>query len=105
MHGPTRQVWDRISVFGSAFALSAVALIAAIWWIEPAPPRSIRFAAGAPGGAYERWGATYKAILEESGIEVELLPSAGAIDNLGRLEAGEADVAFLQSGLPLGAGG
>ena len=98
----SRQTRDRIGVFGSAFFLSAVAFIIAIWWIEPAPPPSITFATGAPGGAYDRWGTAYKTALEDIGIAVTLLPSAGAVDNLRRLESGEADVAFLQSGLPLG---
>jgi TRAP transporter TAXI family solute receptor len=101
MRWSIRQARDRIGVFGSALVLSAIAFAIAFWWIEPAPPSSITIATGAPGGAYDRWGAAYKTALEEIGIKVELRHTAGAIDNLNRLESGEADVAFLQSGLPL----
>lgn len=93
-----------MGIYGSAVGLSIVALAAAIWWIEPAPPSTIRLATGASGGAYSAWGEQYRQILGEQGIEVELLETSGAVENLQRLSDGKADVALLQAGLPLADG-
>ncbi|GAA5236658.1 TAXI family TRAP transporter solute-binding subunit [Verticiella sediminum] len=95
---------EQAGIYGSAIVLSVAALALAIWWIEPAPPSSIRLATGAAGGAYAAWGEQYKQILEAQGIRVELQETSGAVDNLRRLADGEADVAFLQAGLPLSDG-
>ena len=93
---PGRDFWK---IYG---ALIIVALIGFIWALsamDPAPPKSIRFAAGAPGGAYHAYAERYQRLLEEQGIDVELVETQGSIDNLRMLEAGEADVAIVQGGL------
>lgn len=100
MRGLRQLTRDRISLIGTILFLSALSFALAVWWIKPAPPRSITLATGAPGGAYERWGDAYRDALDDIGIEVVLEPSAGAVENLRMLESGKVDVAFLQSGLP-----
>lgn len=74
-----------------------VALLA-YWWVDPAPPRSLRLATGQEHSAYEQFGRQYADLLARDGIEVTLQPTLGSRDNLQRLLAGEADVAFVQSG-------
>jgi len=58
-------------------------------------------ASGAPGEAYAVWGERYRQALEEQGIEIELVETSGALDNLRLLADGEVDVGLLQAGLLL----
>jgi TRAP transporter TAXI family solute receptor len=72
----------------------------AIWYfLRPAPPTAIVMSTGAAEGAYARYGQRYAEVLARNGIQVVLLPSAGAVENLERLAKGEVDVGFVQTGL------
>ena len=64
----------------------------------PPPPKRIRLATGQKGGAYAEFGQQYAALLKKNGLEVELVETAGGIDNLSRLRDGQVDVAFVQNG-------
>jgi TRAP-type uncharacterized transport system substrate-binding protein len=66
--------------------------------VDPAPPRRVSLATGQENSAYEEFGRKYAALLARDGIKVELQPSLGSEDNLQRLLAGKADIAFVQSG-------
>jgi hypothetical protein len=66
--------------------IPVLALIFAGFWyaaqfIKPAPPKRIVIATGGEGGAYQRFGAAYRPLVERFGIEVVELPSAGAVEN------------------------
>ncbi|WP_229455452.1 TAXI family TRAP transporter solute-binding subunit [Massilia sp. KIM] len=89
---------DLLVASGPTILLVLAALVVAYWWVDPAPPRSLRLATGQENSAYEQFGKQYAAILARDEIRVELQPSLGSLDNLGRLERGEADIAFVQSG-------
>ena len=89
--------------------IPALALIVAGFWyaaqfIKPAPPKRLVIATGGEGGAYERFAAAYRPLIEGYGIEFVEVPTAGAVDNLARLrdESQELDVAFMQGGLGVG---
>ncbi len=86
-----------------------IALIAAGFWyaaqfIKPAPPSRLVIATGGEGGAYQRFAAAYKPLIEAYGIEFVEVPTAGAVDNLARLRdrTKEIDVAFMQGGIGAG---
>lgn len=64
----------------------------------PPPPKKIRLATGEAGGAYAAFGRQYAELLRKNGLEVELIESAGGIDNFSCLSDGQADLAFVQSG-------
>ncbi|MCK6386787.1 MAG: TAXI family TRAP transporter solute-binding subunit [Zoogloea sp.] len=87
------------------FALPALLLIAAAFalawqFVRPAPPKKIVISTGAPGGAYHYFGERYREKLSQDGIEVELRPSSGAVENLRRLKTDDSvDVGFLQGGI------
>jgi TRAP-type uncharacterized transport system substrate-binding protein len=57
-------------------------------------------ATGPEGSAYGVLGGRYRAILARSGVDLRLLPTAGAVENLARLRDGAsgASVAFTQAG-------
>lgn len=93
---PGRDFWK---IYGPLIALALIGFVWALSAMDPAPPGKIRFAAGAPGGAYHAYAERYQRLLEDQGIEVELVDTAGSIDNLRLLEEGMADVAIVQGGL------
>lgn len=81
------------------------ALVATIWlaarWLEPLPPRRIVLAAGPQGGYYIALAERYREILRQDGIELSVLATRGAVENLEMLRADPpaADVAFVQGGV------
>jgi TRAP-type uncharacterized transport system substrate-binding protein len=83
-----------------------VILVAVAAWLTAksarlAPPGHIRITSGPDGSSYRRFADRYKAIIERYGVKVEILPSAGAIENLQRLadRSVHVDVGFVQGGL------
>jgi TRAP-type uncharacterized transport system substrate-binding protein len=84
------------------FAIVAVVCIAALVGmfaaLNPTPPRKVVMATGPSGSAYAHFARQYREILARDGIELELRASGGSLDNLARLNASEADVAFLTMG-------
>ncbi len=87
-----------------AIALAAVVVIAAfavaLHFVQPAPPGRIVMSTGRTDGDYHRYGLEYRKILAQQGVELELVSSEGALENIGRLmdPATRVDVAFFQSG-------
>jgi TRAP-type uncharacterized transport system substrate-binding protein len=81
--------------------LAVVVLWMAAAYLRPMPPRTLIMATGPEGGAYHEFGKRYREILARDGIELRLLPTAGALENLGLLrdKGSKVDVGFLQSGI------
>jgi TRAP-type uncharacterized transport system substrate-binding protein len=84
-------------------------LVAATAWLTVkssrlAPPNVIRITSGPAVSSYHRFAEKYKAIIERYGVKVEILPSAGAIENLRRLadRSQKVDVGFVQGGVKEG---
>lgn len=84
--------------FGPFALLTVALLVAAYWWLNPTPPKTIVLATGPAQSAYETFGRRYAESLAKEGITVELLPTEGSSDNLERLRRGEADLGFVQGG-------
>jgi TRAP-type uncharacterized transport system substrate-binding protein len=79
-------------------------LAGAIWVADPAPPKRIVMASGTPGGSYEALALKYQAYLKDYDIDVEIVPSAGPMQNLqwmtGQMPGPKKiDVALTQAGL------
>ncbi len=87
-------------IVGAAIGLLIAVVVFIAWFfVDPAPPRQIAIATGTPGGFYDRLGQAYRDRLQANGLTVTLVPSNGSIDNLGALEQGDVDLAFLQGGV------
>ncbi|MCX8145032.1 MAG: ABC transporter substrate-binding protein [Azovibrio sp.] len=71
---------------------------AAFQFVEPAPPRHLVLTTGREDGAYYTFAKRYQEIFARNGIELEIRTSSGSLENLKRLQAGEADIAFVQGG-------
>lgn len=88
-------------------ALVALTILigAGLWWaldqLRPLPPRHIVLATGSEGSAYRFYGEEYREILAREGIDVDLRPSEGDVENLQLLSdpASGVDAAFVQGGL------
>lgn len=85
-----------------------VAIVAAgLLWaflalVDPAPPKTVRLAGGAPGGAYARSAERIARALEAEGVEVIVERTSGSMDNLDRLTTDDldrrVDIALVQGG-------
>jgi TRAP transporter TAXI family solute receptor len=98
---PTLFVRPAFWLYGITGALILVAVAAIIGWLGPLPPKVVVMSTGAAGSDYAEYARQYQAILKRSGVQLRLLPSAGALDNLRRLEDARSGVSvgFAQGGL------
>jgi len=82
-----------------ALLVTLIGFVVAYQFVEPAPPDRLTLATGGPDGAYHQFGQRYREILARHGITLELRSTAGSVENLALLSAGEVDAALLQSGI------
>jgi TRAP-type uncharacterized transport system substrate-binding protein len=56
---------------------------------------------GPEGSSFHRWGAAYQKALAKHGVTLEIIPSAGSLDNLRRLQAPDSavDIGFVSGGI------
>ena len=67
--------------------------------LEPPAPDHLRLAAGGLGGAYDAFAREYVDLLAEHDLRLEVVNSAGAVENLRLLSAGDVDLAIVQGGV------
>ena len=75
----------------------ALVVVSAYLW-GGSPPSKIVLATGQPGGVYDSFGREYQKRLGAQGLKVELVNTAGSVDNFRRIIEGKVDIAFAQSG-------
>jgi len=89
---------DLIASAGPSLVL-VVGLLAAAWWfVDPQPPKIVSLATGPDGSADAGFGQRYAMAFRAEGVEVRLVPTAGAADNLRLLRDGQVDAAFVRGG-------
>jgi len=90
----------RRSLYLALGALGVAVLALGGWFVLP-PPAVVVMTTGTKGSAYDKFGQQYRDILARAGVELRLVPSAGAVDNLEHLnDAGSGvDLGFSQGGL------
>lgn len=66
--------------------------------ISPAPPGTAEMTTGVEDGAVHQFALKYRSYLKANGVNLKLLPSTGAGQNLERLNAG-TPIGFMQGGL------
>jgi TRAP transporter TAXI family solute receptor len=95
-----RDLRDTIKIFGPAVLITIIGFVVAYQFVAPAPPEHISIGAGPPESAYYNYAKAYKEILAQHGIELEVRPTAGSVENIRLLEADSdgVDVAFVQGG-------
>ena len=90
----------QIKTFGTAIILALAGCFVAWQFVNPAPPDTITIATGQQGGAYLLFAERYQAVLAREGITLNILETAGSVENLQLLEkdADSVDLAFVQGG-------
>ena len=78
----------------------AIFLGAGAYIVETLPPRTVVMATGAEGGANHELGIRYREILAKAGVNLQLLPTTGSLENLTQLRDPESGVGvgFIQGG-------
>jgi TRAP transporter TAXI family solute receptor len=93
-----------LRVYGAATLIVILGFVVAFMFMDPAPPKHVVIAGGAEGGAYAAVAQRYATALRAKGVEVDVLTTAGAVDNLSRLKAGTVDIGIVQTGIAAGVG-
>lgn len=90
--------------FGPFLLLILVGIWLVVWLIRPAPPSTITIAAGPKDSSFWRVAERYRDILKRDGIKLEIVATAGSLDNLKRLADPDqnVDVGFVQGGITEG---
>ena len=95
----TSHTWlARLAMFGPAIVATAIAIAVTYHFVQPAPPKHIVMAAGPEASVYSYYARAYRDAFASAGITLTLLETHGSRDNVARLQSGEADVGFVQSG-------
>jgi TRAP transporter TAXI family solute receptor len=83
-----------------AAAVAALAVWVGVLIFPPAPPRSVVMFTGPEGGKYFELGKRYREILARSRIDLRLVATAGAVENMRRLADSTTApaVGFMQGG-------
>jgi TRAP-type uncharacterized transport system substrate-binding protein len=91
-----RANWHLVTIAATAAAIVGVAVLL----LATMPPQAIVMATGPEGGTYHEAGKRYQAALARDGVQVRLVVTAGALENLALLRDPHSgvDVAFVQSG-------
>jgi TRAP transporter TAXI family solute receptor len=92
---------DLLKIYVPAGLLVIAGFWVAYRFVDPAPPKVVRIATGAPGGAYAAAGARYSQILASHKVRLEVLHTAGSVENLRLLQSAKdgVEVAFVQGGI------
>lgn len=96
--GSSSSLWAWIWIGG---ALVAAAVVLSMMFVEPPPPYRVTIAAGDKSGAYYRFAREYAGWLARDGLTVDVMETAGSVENLellGRKDSG-VDLAIVQSGV------
>jgi len=91
----------RFRTFAWIVVIALTVLLGAVsarWLGDAPPPNKIVMATGQAGGVYDSFGREYAKRLSTQGLRVELVNTAGSVDNFRRIIAGKVDIAFAQSG-------
>ena len=80
--------------------IGALLLFAGIfWWLRMSDPTVLDFTTGSRDGLYHRLALQIKHVVESNhdDIIINLVPSAGSSENIGRLDGGKAQLALVQN--------
>ena len=85
-------------VWGLLALIVVLGLLAAYQFVEPPPPKTLRIATGGQDGAYYAFGQKYARQLARDGITLEVVSTAGSVENLDLLKKGKVSLALVQGG-------
>ncbi len=89
-----------LKLYGPIAVLVLIGFVVAYQFIKPAPPDRVRIASGGLQGAYYRYAQAYARELAKEGITLEVVQTAGSVENIRLLRQGKVDIALVQGGIP-----
>jgi len=90
---------EKLGAFGIPLLMTLAGFIIAYQFVDPAPPSELTLTTGVESGSYYRFANQYQTFLKQHDVTANLQPSAGSVENLQRLNSGQADAAFIQGGI------
>lgn len=91
-------VLEFIKVWGLLTLIVVVGFVVAYQYIGAPPPKAIRIATGPKNGAYYAFAQRYAQLLANDGISLEVVSTAGSVENFALLKKGEVSLALVQGG-------
>ena len=91
-------VVEFIKVWGLLTLIVVVGFVITYQYVGAPPPKIVRIATGAKNGAYYTFAHEYARLLANAGISLEVVPTAGSVENLQLLKNGEVSLALVQGG-------
>ncbi len=90
---------DLLATAWPIVVITAIGLVVAYQFVEPAPPSRMTITTGSESGAYYGYAKGYAALVAKNGITLDVKTSAGSKQNLERVKSGDADLALIQGGI------
>ena len=91
-------VAEFLKVWGLLTLVVVAGFVITYQYVGVPPPKAVRIATGAKNGAYYSFAQQYARLLASDGIVLEVVPTAGSVENFQLLEKGEVSLALVQSG-------
>jgi TRAP transporter TAXI family solute receptor len=87
-----------VKIWGLLALIVVAGFAVAYQYVGAPPPKAIRIATGAKNGAYYTFGQEYARLLKNDGISLEVVPTAGSVENFELLKKGTVSLALVQGG-------
>lgn len=85
-------------VWGLIVLIVVAGFVVTYQYVGAPPPKSVRIATGANTGAYFAFAQRYARSLASDGIDLEIVPTAGSVENFSLLRSGKVSIALVQGG-------
>jgi TRAP transporter TAXI family solute receptor len=85
-------------VWGLLALIVVAGFIFTYQYVGAPPPKAIRIATGAKNGAYYAFAQEYARLMRNDGILLEVVSTAGSVENIDLLKKGEVSLALVQGG-------
>lgn len=97
-------VRDLLLTVAPVLLVTLAVILAAYFFVRPAPPDTITIASGPQGSSFLLTAQKYQKILARSGVKLKIVTSEGSLDNLKKLADPKVhvDVGFVQGGVSTG---
>jgi TRAP transporter TAXI family solute receptor len=89
---------EHTKVWGLLALIVVLVFVITYHFVEPAPPKALRIATGGKDGAYYAFAQKYARLLARDAITLEVVATAGSVENLDLLRKGEVSLALVQGG-------
>ena len=97
-----RRLWT--PGFIVSMSITLVSLLLIYYFVRPIPPDTLNMTTGMEGGSFVVFAERYRQVLARDGIQVNLIPSSGVVENLRLLsdESHGVDASFVQGAIGKG---